>query len=61
LGATSKSLKFLGVIQGQEVVILVDYGSSHSFLNVKLASTISGASPFEKLSGQFLGLIVMSH
>jgi hypothetical protein len=48
LGATSNSLKFLGALQGQEVVILVDSGSSHSFLNVKLVSTISRVSPLSK-------------
>jgi hypothetical protein len=37
MGGTSRTLKFLGSIQGHEVVIFIDSGSSNSFINDKLA------------------------
>jgi hypothetical protein len=48
VGESSKTFKFLGSIQGHEVLILVDSGSSHSFLNVKWASSVSGLSSLPK-------------
>jgi hypothetical protein len=42
-GSNSKSFKFLGSIQGCEVMILVDFGSSHSFVNLKLLPCLQGA------------------
>jgi hypothetical protein len=44
IGGTSKSLKFVASIQGTEVLVLVDSGSSHSFVNVKLLPLLSGVS-----------------
>jgi hypothetical protein len=44
LGGKSTPLKFLGTIQGHEVIILVDSGSSNSFLNAGLASALLGIS-----------------
>lgn len=43
-GSNSRTLKFLGNIQGQEVVILIDSGSSNSFVNAKLAPMLLGIS-----------------
>jgi hypothetical protein len=43
-GGNSKALKFLGCIQGQEGVIP---GSSSSFINVKLSSSLSGFSELQ--------------
>jgi hypothetical protein len=44
LGGSSKALKFLGSIQEHEVVILIDSGSSNSFINVKWSTQLSGFS-----------------
>jgi hypothetical protein len=44
IGGTSKSLKCVASIQGTEVLVLVDSGSSHSFVNVKLLPLLSGVS-----------------
>jgi hypothetical protein len=44
LDSSSRTLKFLGTIQGNEVVILVDSGSSNSFINAKLAPSLAGLS-----------------
>jgi hypothetical protein len=44
LGSNSRTLKFLGNIQGQEVVILNDSSSSNSFVNAKLAPMLLGIS-----------------
>jgi hypothetical protein len=41
---TSKSLRFWGSIQGHEVLVLVDSGSSNSFINTKFISLLSGIS-----------------
>jgi hypothetical protein len=38
------TMKFKGVIQGVEVLILVDSGSSHSFLSATVASQLTGLS-----------------
>jgi hypothetical protein len=44
LGGNSKNLKFLGCIQGHEVILLVDSASSNSFINDKLAPVLLGFS-----------------
>jgi hypothetical protein len=44
LGDSSKSLKFLGSIQGYEVMVLIDSGSFHSFVNMKLLRCLEEAS-----------------
>jgi hypothetical protein len=48
-GGNSKSFKFLGSIQGCEVMVLVDSGSSHSFVNMKLLPCLQGASDLHSL------------
>jgi hypothetical protein len=40
----SRTLKFVGNIQGHEVVISVDSGSTHSFVSEKLAPMLFGVS-----------------
>jgi hypothetical protein len=45
---SSRTLKFQGEIQGHSVVILVDSGSSHSFVNQSLASSLTGVSALSK-------------
>jgi hypothetical protein len=44
VGYTSRTLKFIGNIQGHEVVILVDSRSTHSFVSEKLAPMLLGVS-----------------
>jgi hypothetical protein len=48
LGNSSKPLKFLGSLQGHSVVILVDSGSSYSFVKVKMVPLLQGSSPMPK-------------
>jgi hypothetical protein len=36
------ALKFLGQIQGHTVVLLIDYGSSHSFINSCMTGVLFG-------------------
>jgi hypothetical protein len=38
----SNTLKFMGQIQGHTVVLLVDYGSSHSFINSCMSGVLAG-------------------
>jgi hypothetical protein len=38
------TMKFTGIIQNREVLVLVDSGSSHSFISSKLAAQLSGLS-----------------
>lgn len=40
-----KTIRFKGHIQGQEVLILVDSGSSHTFISAAVAQSLSGVSP----------------
>jgi hypothetical protein len=40
----SKTLKFLGIIADRQVLILVDSGSSHSFISSSLAHKLPGIS-----------------
>jgi hypothetical protein len=39
-----RSMRLVGTIQGQEVLILVDSGSSHTFISSTLAAQLSGSS-----------------
>jgi hypothetical protein len=48
MGGTSRTLKFLGSIQGHEVVILIDSGSSNSFMNEKLAPILMDISQLSR-------------
>jgi hypothetical protein len=48
MGGTSRTLKFLGSIQGHEVVIFIDSGSSNSFINDKLASLLMDISQLSR-------------
>jgi hypothetical protein len=41
---SSRMLKFLGEIQGNSIVLLIDYGSSHSFINERLASSLAAVT-----------------
>jgi hypothetical protein len=45
---SAKTLTFQGTIQGQVIVILVDSGSSNSFLNTSLAPQLLGISAIAK-------------
>jgi hypothetical protein len=38
---SSKSMKLLGTIQGQQMLILLDPGSSHTFISARLADALS--------------------
>jgi hypothetical protein len=40
-----KTLKLRGTIQGIQILILVDSGSSHSFLSVQVADQLQGVTP----------------
>jgi len=42
-----RTMKFLGSIQHQSVSILVDSGSSNSFISAQLAQRLSGVSPLQ--------------
>jgi hypothetical protein len=48
LGST-KSMRLLGQIQGREMLISVDSGSSHSFISTRLAAKLSGISPLQTI------------
>jgi hypothetical protein len=39
-----RSMRLLGTIQGHDMLILVDLGSSHNFLSTTLASKLLGVS-----------------
>jgi len=39
-----KTMKFQGQIQGKQVLILVDSGSSHTFVNTEVAAELQGIS-----------------
>jgi hypothetical protein len=45
---SSKTLKFEGTIQGVQVTILVDSGSSHSFLSSNISQSLSGFSQMKQ-------------
>ncbi|CAD6333962.1 unnamed protein product [Miscanthus lutarioriparius] len=40
-----RTLQFTGLIQGRSIRVLVDSGSTHSFLDVRLAASLSGVQP----------------
>lgn len=42
--AGPKTMKLQGQLQGKDAIILIDLGSSHSFLNSRLAAELSGIS-----------------
>jgi len=42
----ARAIQFVGTIQGHPARILVDYGSTHSFVSQTLASQLSGVSTF---------------
>jgi hypothetical protein len=48
VGGTSKTLKFLGQIQGNPVIVLVDSRSSHSFINDKWAILLVGVASMQR-------------
>jgi hypothetical protein len=43
-GSSSKTLTFQSLIRGQLIVILIDFGSSNSFLKTKSAPQLAGIS-----------------
>ncbi|WVZ53030.1 hypothetical protein U9M48_004021 [Paspalum notatum var. saurae] len=43
---SSRTMRFQGMLQGQAILILVDSGSSHTFLSSKVADKVVGVSPF---------------
>jgi hypothetical protein len=45
---TSKTLKFMGNLQGHSVVILINSERSHSFVNATLAADLSKVSALQK-------------
>jgi hypothetical protein len=45
---SSKSLKFMGKLQGHSVVILIDFGSSNLYVNATLAAALSEVSALHK-------------
>jgi hypothetical protein len=42
---STRSMRLLGEIQGNAVLILIDSGSSHSFLSTKIAELLDGSTP----------------
>lgn len=44
------TMKFQGLIQGLEVLILIDSGSSHSFLSTRLATRLFGVTDLPQSS-----------
>ncbi|WVZ80007.1 hypothetical protein U9M48_027525 [Paspalum notatum var. saurae] len=42
---SSRTMRFQGMLQGQAILILVDSGSSHTFLSSKMADKVVGVSP----------------
>jgi hypothetical protein len=47
LKVSSKTMKFKGSIQGLELLILLDSGSSHTFLSASVAAQLTGCSPVD--------------
>jgi hypothetical protein len=48
-GNSTRTLKFVGSIQGNSVVVLIDSGSSYSFISAKLAPSLLGISTMPHL------------
>jgi hypothetical protein len=46
---SSKSMQLLGTIQGHSVLILVDSGSSHSFLSRSVVAALEGATTLSQV------------
>jgi hypothetical protein len=44
----ARTVRLMGVIQGQDALMLVDSGSSHSFVSVDLAGRLNGVQLMEK-------------
>lgn len=44
-GTSATTMVLLGVIQNQEIKILVDSGSSHTFISSQLAASLTGIEP----------------
>jgi hypothetical protein len=47
--SVSRTMKFMGTIQGMELLILLDSGSSHSFLSAQVAQHIQGVSSLPQM------------
>lgn len=45
----SRTLKFMGHIQGLEILILIDCGSSHTFLSDSIAQQLQGVEPLSNV------------
>jgi hypothetical protein len=45
---SAKSMKFVGKIQGHDMLILLDSGSFHTFLRAELASKLTGVTSLQK-------------
>jgi hypothetical protein len=39
-----KSMRFMGLIQGMDIMVLLDPGSSHTFISSSIAAQLSGLS-----------------
>ena len=46
--ASTRALQFAGSIQGHDILILIDSGSSHTFISQKLASKLQGVLPMAR-------------
>jgi hypothetical protein len=44
-----KSMRLVGYIQGHEMLMLIDSGSSHSFINTELTAKLDGVSPLQSI------------
>ena len=49
-GVSARAFQLRAWLQGHEVLMLVDSGSSNSFINENLASKLSGTQPMDKPS-----------
>lgn len=45
---TPKTVQFIGQIQGMELLVLMDSGSSHSFLSAQVAAHVHGLTPLQR-------------
>jgi hypothetical protein len=46
---SSKTMKLVGSVQDKEALILIDSGSSHTFISTKLAASLSGVKQLDVL------------
>jgi hypothetical protein len=51
---SSKSLKFMGKLQGHSVVILIDFGSSNLYVNATLAAALHKPLSVQVANGQVM-------